>query len=114
VYRFDKALRLSDKKEYDYVFAQATKTMTQELILLHRKNSLGHARIGLALSKKMIARANQRNRVKRIIRESFRTGSLPAVDIVVLARPGIAKVQNSLINANLSHAWEKLTACYAN
>jgi ribonuclease P protein component len=111
---FDKKRRLQNKKEYDHVFAQAKKTVTSELILLHRENSLGYARVGLALSKKMISKANQRNRVKRIIRESFRNHKLPAIDVIVLARQGAAKVENNLINANLSNAWDNLTAYYVN
>ena len=113
MYCFHKARRLQKKQEYDHVFSQATKTVTNELILLHCKNQLGYARIGLALSKKMIAKANQRNRIKRLIRESFRIQGLPAVDVIVLARRNVAAVENKLINSNLSVAWEKLTACYA-
>lgn len=111
--RFDKTRRLLNKKDYDHVFCQAKKTVTDELIILHRVNALGYARIGLALSKKMIAKANQRNRVKRIIRESFRTHKLPAIDLIVLARHGVVEVENKIIDSNLSEAWEKLTTFYA-
>lgn len=111
--RFDKTRRLLNKKEYDHVFCQAKKTVTDELIILHRANNLGYARVGLALSKKMIAKANQRNRVKRIIRESFRTHKLPAIDLIVLARHGVVEVENKIIDSNLSKAWEKLTTFYA-
>ena len=112
--KFDKTRRLLNKKDYDHVFCQAKKAVTDELIILHRTNCLGYARIGLALSKKMIAKANQRNRVKRIVRESFRLHKLPAIDIIVLARHGVAGVENKIINSNLSNAWEKLITCYAN
>lgn len=114
MYCFDKSRRLLNKRDYDHVFAQANKTVTTEFILLHRTNSLGYARIGLALSKKMIAKAYQRNRLKRLLRESFRTHNLPAVDVIILARQGAAKVENNLINANLENAWDKLIAFYVN
>ncbi|MGQ3890836.1 ribonuclease P protein component [Legionella sp. CNM-4043-24] len=106
---FTKAQRLLKKSEYDYVFAKANKVLTPEFIILHRDNSLGYARLGLALSKKMVARSNQRNRLKRLIRESFRTHSLPAMDFIFLARQGAAKVENKLIIANLSKIWARLT-----
>jgi ribonuclease P protein component len=43
------------------------------------------ARLGLVVTKKGTAKANRRNRVKRIIRERFRLQAegLPEVDIVV-------------------------------
>lgn len=106
---FKKQQRLLKKIEYDHVFDQAKKIVTAEFILLYRKNNLGYARLGLALSKKMIAKAHDRNRIKRILRESFRQRSLPAVDMVFLARTGIAKKSNADININLSNAWERLT-----
>ena len=42
------------------------------------------ARLGLIVSKRMLPRAVDRNRAKRVIRESFRHAvELPAMDIVV-------------------------------
>lgn len=110
MYGFDKTRRLLKKSEYDDVFQQATKIVTSEFILFYRDNNLGYARLGLALSKKMIPKAHDRNRIKRLLRETFRTKQLLPVDIIVLARQGVAKVPNSLLIAKLSKVWEKLTA----
>lgn len=54
------------------------------------------ARLGLAVSRKVSRSAVQRNRIKRVVRESFRKHSarLPALDIVVMARPGAAECDN--------------------
>lgn len=110
---FDKTRRLLKKSDYDYVFSQAKKIVTPEFIILYRDNMIGHTRLGLALSKKMIAKAHDRNRVKRLLRETFRTDKrLPPVDIIVLARPGTGKVPNSIISAILGNAWNKLSASY--
>lgn len=112
---FDKTRRLLKKIEYDHVFAQAKKIVTTEFIILYRGNEVGHSRLGLALSKKMIAKSHDRNRVKRIVREIFRTNKLlPSVDIVMLARSGLGKVPNSIISVRLSNAWEKLSNSYGN
>ena len=110
---FDKTRRLLKKSEYDHVFAQAKKIVNPEFIILYRDNMIGHPRLGLALSKKMIAKAHDRNRVKRILRETFRTDKrLPSVDIIMLARPGVGKVPNSIITAKLGNAWNKLSDLY--
>lgn len=108
MYCFDKTRRILKKSDYDHVFTQAKKVVTPNFIVLYRENTVGHARLGLALSKKIIAKAHDRNRVKRMLRESFRTQSLPAIDIVILARHGVAKVQNSIVIAKLSNTWDKL------
>nr|WP_217423681.1 ribonuclease P protein component [Legionella micdadei] len=102
-----------NKSDYDYVFEQAKKMVTSEFIVLHRANTLGYARLGLALSKKSIPKAHDRNRVKRLLRETFRTARLPAVDVVFIARPGLAEIENKIIIARLSTIWDKLTNSYA-
>lgn len=110
MFAFRKTQRLLNKIDYDHVFEQAKKIVTNEFIILFRKNNLGYARLGLALSKKMIAKAHDRNRIKRLLREGFRQTRLPAVDMIFLARSGVAKQNNSDINSNLSKTWEKLTS----
>jgi len=112
VFAFKKTQRLLTKKDYNHVFEQAKKIVTSEFILLFRENNLGYARLGLALSKKMIAKAHDRNRVKRLLREHFRQKQLPAIDMIFLARQGVGKQTNTNINARLSKIWEKLTSCY--
>lgn len=109
---FDKSRRLLKKNDYDHVFQQAKKLVTAEFIFLYRCNSVGHARLGLALSKKNIAKAHDRNRIKRLLRETFRTKELPAIDVIVLGRQGVANLPNSLTITKLSKAWDKLaTLC---
>jgi|TARA_B100000315_G_scaffold249896_1_gene281826 ribonuclease P protein component len=46
------------------------------------------ARLGLVVAKRDIRRANERNQVKRIVREAFRhkRDELPALDVIVLVR----------------------------
>lgn len=112
MFAFKKAQRLLTKKDYNHVFEQAKKIVTSEFVILFRENHLGYARLGLALSKKLIAKAHDRNRIKRLLRESFRQEELPAVDVVFLARQGVAKQTNAIINARMGKTWKKLISCY--
>lgn len=106
---FKKASRLLKKHEFDTVFESAQKVSMHGFVVLYRKNQLNHARIGFAITKKSIARAHERNRVKRLVRESFRHTKLPGVDIIFLAKHGLSMQNNALIFSNISKAWEKLS-----
>lgn len=98
------------KIDYDQVFSQSKKVVTPEFIVLYCNNTIGNARLGLAISKKMVAKAHDRNRVKRLLRETFRTRTLPFIDIVVLAKRGVAKVSNSTLVCNLEKALDKMSS----
>lgn len=108
---FPKSLRLLDKAEYDAVFSNALKVGDQYFLLLARANPQGHARLGLAISKKQARLAVQRNRLKRLVRESFRVRqeALPSADIVVLARRGAADTPSPELAVALDRLWRKLS-----
>lgn len=74
--------------------------------MLYRQNTLPYARLGFAISKRMIAKAHDRNHVRRAVRESFRQSALPGVDIVVLARHGLARCEN--VRHHISQIWTDL------
>jgi len=68
------------------------------------------ARLGLAISKKHAKKAVDRNRIKRIIRESFRANlqTLPSIDLVVMAKPVTKNADNQQIFHSLELHWNKL------
>lgn len=67
-------------------------------------------RLGLAVSRKAARLAVQRNRIKRLVRQAFRTSAhrLPPVDVVVIARPGIASRSNGEIQRSISMHWKRM------
>lgn len=81
----------------------------------YRDNGLDHARLGLAISKRVSKRAVERNRIKRLLRESFRRvrHQLPAVDMMVMAREQAAGVPGPQLLAELDALWKKLQAGHA-
>ena len=81
----------------------------------YRDNDLGHARLGLAISKRVSKRAVERNRIKRLLRESFRRvrHQLPAVDMMVMAREQAAGVPGPQLLTELDGLWKKLLAGHA-
>lgn len=78
--------------------------------MIARPNTLGHARLGLAVGVKAAGNAVNRNRIKRVVRESFRQRQqeLPAVDLVVNARPAAGKATNAEITASVVVLWSRI------
>ncbi len=81
----------------------------------YRGNGLDCARLGLAISKRVSKRAVERNRIKRVVRESFRRvrHQLPAVDLMVMAREQAAGVPGAELLRELDGLWKKLLVASA-
>lgn len=83
--------RLVDKADFDRVFADNQRARTDYVMVMARPNQVGYPRLGMVIAKRLLARAVDRNRVKRCVRESFRQvlQELPACDFVVrlIAKP---------------------------
>ena len=94
---FGREKRLLTPQQFKAVFDSASnKVSGKSVLLLARNNLLEHPRLGLVIGKKSVKLAVERNRIKRQIRESFRHNQdiLNGVDIVIVARRGIADLSN--------------------
>ena len=76
-----------------------------------RPNGGPAARLGLSVAGKIIGGAVRRNRIKRLVRESFRLHQheLPAVDIVVNARHGARDAENAAVVRSLEKHWRAVS-----
>ncbi|QQD22820.1 ribonuclease P protein component [Venatoribacter cucullus] len=108
---FLRSARLLKPAEFKRVFDNTEwRSSSPQLLLLATANEQNQARLGFVLAKKQIKRAVDRNRVKRIIRESFRhhQQQLDALDFVVLGRSGLAELDNQQIRAMIDALWFRL------
>jgi len=105
---FKNPFRSSDR----YLTILAISRDVSEGVILDSNNKCPYlsSRLGLAISKKNARRAVDRNRIKRIIRESFRKNiqKLPAIDLVVMAKPVTKNANNQQIFLSLDMHWNKL------
>ena len=85
--------RLVSKADFDQVFVENQRAKTDYVMVMARPNQVGYPRLGMVIAKRLLARAVDRNRVKRCVRESFRQvlPDLPACDFIVrlIARPEV-------------------------
>lgn len=108
---FGKSLRLLHSSDFQSVFDDAPfRASHQYFLVLARSNQLGRPRLGLVIAKKHIRLAVQRNRIKRLIRESFRQQqqSLTGIDVIVLARKGMDELSNAVISKQLDQQWQRV------
>jgi len=82
--------RLHSAPEFERVYKSGSRCGDQLFGASALKNDLGHARLGLSIGAKAVGNAVRRNRLRRLVREQFRLcqAELPALDIVITARPG--------------------------
>jgi len=125
---FSASVRLLKPDEYSRVFKNPVRSSDRYLTVLavNREESLidnsglaaekqaSGPRLGLAISKKNAKRAVDRNRIKRLIRESFRQNrcKLPAIDLVIMAKPVTKNADNRQIFQSLEQHWHKLAQTF--
>jgi ribonuclease P protein component len=108
--RLQKRARLLKAAEFNRVFDKAMRSGDQYFTVLARPNDLEYPRLGLAISKKKAKLAVTRNRLKRIIRESFRQKQqeLCCADYIVLAGNSSGTANNRRLTESLERHWQKL------
>ena len=109
--RFGRSRRLTRSSEYKAVFESNDYRITSgPLLLLARDNKMPGPRLGLVVGKKAVPTAVQRNRIKRIIRESFRLNqqAIHSADIVILARAGLVSLDNHKLMSLSGALWTNL------
>jgi ribonuclease P protein component len=104
------ARRLRRKREFDQLYAQGKRFGDSHFGLTVCPNELGLARLGMAVAAKPFGGAVPRNRIRRLIRESFRLRQhdLPDVDLVVSARPAARAASAAQLRASLDGLWDKV------
>ena len=106
---FPKDRRLRKSWEYQQVWKMGCKRHTPHFILLIAETRTGVSRLGLTVSRK-VGNAVQRNRVKRLLREYFRTENhrfRQPIDLSVVAKKGAAELTTRQLAAELDRVLSK-------
>jgi len=108
--KFPKSSRLLNADDYSLVFNKTTaRAAAAAGTVIGIKSDRPDSRLGIIVAKKNVKLAAQRNRVKRVVRDYFRRHPLAEpMDIVFLARRGVAERTNQDLFNDLSKLWRKL------
>lgn len=101
--------RLLAKAEFDAVFASGLRTHSPHFRLHWLPGTGKRARLGLAIAKRYVKRAVDRNRLKRHARETFRKAAagLPDVDFVLYAKSVGDEVDGNALQRELAALFAK-------
>jgi ribonuclease P protein component len=99
--------RIRRKADFDVVHARGRRLGNGIFGIVVRPNGRGEARLGLAVSIKVSGSGVERNRIRRVIRESFRLHQheLPAVDVVISVRSRARASKSAELRTSLEELW---------
>jgi len=109
-YSFPKTLRLLKSHEFRHFVKFGKKVGNKEFLLSAKPNKFNYPRLGIVVSKKCSKKAVERNRIKRVIRESFRYHQhhLGGFDILFVAKKGVVEQPQTQFRTELDKKWQKL------
>ena len=108
--RFDlsKETRLAKRAEFLRVYEQGTRFDGRYMTVFVLPNSLGRQRVGVTATKKAIGKAHDRNRAKRLLRESFRL-SRNQLDEISVKYDWVLNARRTLLRVKLEKPLEELS-----
>jgi ribonuclease P protein component len=107
---FHARFKLTRAADFEAVFSAGQRSADQLFTVLYRCSELDCGRLGMTVSAKRVPSAVARNRIRRLIRESFRQAELQLTgfDIVVLVKEPAAAAANAAIFTSLKGHWTRL------
>jgi ribonuclease P protein component len=110
---FRQSARLSGGTAFKRVLASKCRSSGPAFTVMGIPNGTADARLGLAVTRRQVRRAVDRNRLKRLARESFRRNAtlLSGLDVVVLPKTAALNLANAGLYADLEQHWRRLVRC---
>lgn len=103
-------MALKGPAQFEAVFSAGRPVTRGPLRAYFRANGLGQLRLGTALPRKQFPRAVDRNRLRRVLRESVRShgATLQGLDLVVTGRRPLDELANAELFELLEDIWRRI------
>lgn len=104
-----KTISIKENKDFKRLYYRGKSVANDILVVYYRRNSYPHCRLGLTVSSK-VGKAVVRNRVRRLLRESYRLMEdrvRSGMDIVIVARSKAAFSDFKTVSKALERAFVK-------
>lgn len=103
--------KLRRRQEFEAVFASPTRALVRPLFIVRvLPRESGPARLGIVASRKALRKAVDRNRAKRLVRETFRELQLElsGVDLVVQVRSALERAGRAAARRELAATFRQI------
>ncbi|MEZ5460404.1 MAG: ribonuclease P protein component [Dokdonella sp.] len=110
LYSLPRTARLLKPGDFAALKGKSRRISVRHFLAEFSPNDLPTCRMGQAVSRRVSRRAVDRNRIKRLVRESYRhvRAQLPSVDILLIARSSAVQTPSAELRDDLSLLWKKL------
>ncbi|HET9031423.1 MAG TPA: ribonuclease P protein component [Dokdonella sp.] len=114
-FAYPRTARLLKPGDFAALRGSSKRIGVRHFLAEYSSNKQPTSRLGQAVSRRVSKRAVDRNRIKRLVRESYRhvLADLPCVDILLIARSSAVKTPSADLRADLASLWKKLATLKA-
>ena len=112
LYSLPRTARLLKAGDFAALRGKSKRISVRHFLAEFSPNEQATCRLGQAVSRRVSKRAVDRNRIKRLVRESYRhvRSELPCVDILMIARSSAVDTASADLREDLANLWKKLAA----
>ena len=103
-----KEYRLNKSQDFDNIIRKKQSFANRQFVIYYQENKLDHMRLGISVSKKL-GKAHERNKLKRYVRESFKTRKdfLKNYDIIIIVRPAAKGLSFLEFGSSIDHVLKR-------
>ena len=103
-----KEYRVKKSQDFDNIIRKKQSFANRQFVIYYQENKLDYMRLGISVSKKL-GKAHERNRLKRYVRESFKTRKdfLKNYDIIIIVRPAAKGLSFLEFGTSIDHVLKR-------
>lgn len=103
-----KEYRVKKSQDFDNIIRKKQSFANRQFVVYYQENKLDHMRLGISVSKKL-GKAHERNKLKRYVRESFKTRKdfLKNYDIIIIVRPAAKGLSFLEFGSSIDHVLKR-------